>query len=82
MGSLNSLRITPKEIFGPALQTPCASVIVVHNHPSGDPTPSDDDIQFTLQIHKVGEVLCIPMLDHIVVAKNGYSPFRDNKRGE
>jgi DNA repair protein RadC len=82
MGSLNNVRITPKEIFSFALQTPCASIIVSHNHPSGDPTPSDDDIEFTMQIHKAGEVLCIPMIDHLIVSKNGYYSFRDNKMGK
>src|SRR6185437_2277673 len=56
MGSLNSLRITPKEIFSHALQSPSASIIIVHNHPSNDPNPSDDDIHFTKRIHEAGEV--------------------------
>jgi DNA repair protein RadC len=81
IGSLNNLRITPKEIFSPALQTPCAFLIVAHNHPSGDPTPSDDDIQFTTRIHDAGEVMGIPLLDHLIVGKSGYFSFRDNKKG-
>ncbi len=79
MGSLNNLQITPKEIFGPALQTPCASIIVVHNHPSDDPTPSDDDIDFTRKIHEAGEVMRIPLVDHVIVSKSGYFSFRENK---
>ena len=79
MGILNSLQITAKEIFSHAFQTPCASIIVVHNHPSNDPEPSDDDIGFTRRIHEVGEVLGIPMVDHVIVSKSGYFSFRDDK---
>jgi DNA repair protein RadC len=79
MGTLNSLRITPKEIFSHALQTPCASIIVVHNHPSNDPEPSDDDITFTRRIHEAGEVMGIPLIDHVIVSKSGYFSFRDDK---
>lgn len=80
-GSLNHMMITAKEIFAPAVASPCASVIIAHNHPSGDPTPSDDDISFTTRIHEAGQVMGIPMLDHVVVAKQGYFSFRDNKKG-
>jgi len=81
-GSLTKMLITPKEIFSPAVQTPCASIIVVHNHPSGDPTPSDDDITFTTRIHEAGEVMGISMLDHLIVSKGGYFSFRENKGGK
>lgn len=79
IGSLNSLRITPKEIFAHALQTPCASIIVVHNHPSNDPSPSDDDIHFTKRIHEAGEVMGIPLIDHLIISKSGYYSFREDK---
>lgn len=78
-GSLNSMMITPKEIFSHALSTPCVTLIVAHNHPSGDPTPSDDDIAFTTRIHEAGEIMSITLLDHIIVGKNGYFSFRENK---
>ncbi len=77
-GSLNSMLITAKEIFAPAVAKPCASIIIAHNHPSGDPTPSDDDISFTKRIHEAGEVMGIPMLDHLIVTKSDYFSFRDN----
>jgi DNA repair protein RadC len=80
-GSLNHMLITAKEIFAPALTSPCASIIIAHNHPSGDPNPSDDDIAFTTRIHEAGLVMGIPMLDHVVVGKAGYFSFRDNKQG-
>jgi DNA repair protein RadC len=79
-GTLNHMMITAKEIFASALTSPCSSIIVAHNHPSGDPSPSDDDIGFTTRIHEAGEVMGIPMLDHVIVAKTGYFSFRDNKR--
>jgi len=79
MGSLNSLQITPKEIFSHALKTPSASIIVVHNHPSNDPSPSDDDIHFTRRIHEAGEVMGIPLFDHVIVCKTAYYSFREDK---
>lgn len=82
VGSLNSMLITPKEIFNHALLTPCASIIVVHNHPSGDPNPSDDDIHFTRRIHEAGEVMSIPLIDHVIVSTGGYFSFRENKVGK
>ncbi len=81
IGSLNSMLITPKEIYSPALSTPCASLIVAHNHPSGDPNPSDDDIKFTQRIHEAGEVMGIPLLDHLIIAKSSYFSFKENKIG-
>ncbi|MBA3724640.1 MAG: DNA repair protein RadC [Candidatus Levybacteria bacterium] len=81
IGSLNSMVITPKEIYGPALQLPCASIIIAHNHPSGDPDPSDDDIKFTQRVHEAGEVLGIRLVDHIVITKASYFSFRENKIG-
>lgn len=81
IGSLSSLMITPKEIFSPALLLPCTSIIVAHNHPSGDPNPSEDDIKFTKRIHEAGEVMGIHLLDHIVLGKSSWYSFRDDKIG-
>jgi DNA repair protein RadC len=78
IGSLNSMVITPKEIFSPAMQLPCATLILAHNHPSGDPTPSEDDIKFTSRVHEAGEVLGISLVDHLVIAKTSYFSFREN----
>ncbi len=79
-GSLNNMLITPKEVFSPALITPCASIMVAHNHPSGDPTPSEDDVSFTTRIHEAGEVIGIPLIDHVIVARSDYFSFRDGKK--
>jgi DNA repair protein RadC len=81
-GSLNHMMITAKEIFAPAVQTPCATIILCHNHPSGDPTPSEDDIAFTTRIHEAGDVMGIRLLDHVIIARSGYFSFRENKRGK
>ncbi len=75
IGTLNSMQIEPKEIFRPALMSPCAGLIVVHNHPSGDPTPSDNDISFTKRVLDAGEVLGIPLLDHVIVSRTSYYSF-------
>lgn len=80
IGSLNSLQITPKEILSHALMTPCASFIVVHNHPSNDPGPSLEDIHFTKRIHEAGEVMGIALIDHVIVTKNGFYSFREDKK--
>jgi DNA repair protein RadC len=80
LGTLNSMRIEPKEVFRPALTTPCASLIIAHNHPSGDPNPSDDDIAFTKRVFEAGEIMGVPMLDHLIITKRGYFSFRDNKQ--
>jgi len=76
VGSLNFLVIEPKEIFSPAVISPCASVIIAHNHPSGDPQPSEEDIQFTRRIQKAGELLGIPLTDHLIISSTGYFSFR------
>lgn len=81
IGTVNNLRLTPREIFSPAFQTPCASIIMVHNHPSGNPEPSDDDIRFTTRIQEAGELMGVPLIDHVIVSKSGYFSFRDNKAG-
>ena len=80
IGTLNAMRITPKEIFSPALQTPCASLIVAHNHPSNDPTPSEDDINFTKVLHAAGEIMGISLFDHVIISPSGYFSFRDGER--
>lgn len=77
VGSLNALIIEPKEIFAPALITLCAEIIIIHNHPSGDPTPSEEDVSFTSRVQKAGEVMGILLVDHIVLSSTGFFSFRD-----
>jgi len=66
-GTLNSSLVHPRELFKRALQHSCAAIILAHNHPSGDPTPSAEDIKVTKQLIGAGELMGIKVLDHIVL---------------
>jgi len=77
IGSLNQLVLEPREVFALALQLPCSEIILVHNHPSGDPTPSPDDLKFTTRILKAGQLLGINLIDHLIVAQEKYSSMRE-----
>lgn len=78
VGILNTTRIEPKEIFRPAFNSACAEIIIAHNHPSGDPTPSEEDITFTNHLQKAGEIMGIPLVDHVIIARSSYFSFRNN----
>jgi DNA repair protein RadC len=67
IGTVNASLIHPREVFRPALVHPCVSVILAHNHPSGDPTPSREDLEVTRQLVAAGKVLGIDVLDHVIV---------------
>jgi DNA repair protein RadC len=75
IGSLTGALVHPREIFCFALQKHAASIIVSHNHPSGEPLPSNADIDVTQQLVAAGLVLGIDLIDHVVVAKNTSSYF-------
>ncbi len=78
IGSLNASIVHPRELFRLAVRVSAASVVVVHNHPSGDPTPSGADIQLTRRLVKAGDVLGIELLDHIVIGDGGeHASLRD-----
>ncbi len=76
VGSLDRSLIHPREVFRPAIKDAAKAVIVVHNHPSGDPTPSDEDFTVTSRMEEAGKTLGIQLLDHIVVARNGAISIR------
>lgn len=76
VGSLNASIVHPREVFKPAVLASAASVVLVHNHPSGDPEPSEEDLSITRRLVNVGELLGIPVLDHVVVARRGLVSFR------
>lgn len=76
-GTLNSSLVHPRELFKRALQHSCAAVILAHNHPSGDPTPSAEDIKVTKQLIGAGEVMGIKVLDHIVIGHRRQSSDTD-----
>ena len=75
-GSLAMSVVHPREVFKNAIKNSAASIVCVHNHPSGDPTPSMEDLLTTINLIEVGDVVGIEMLDHIVVAKEGYVSIR------
>jgi DNA repair protein RadC len=70
-GSLNTSVVRVGEIFRPAIEAPAAAIIVVHNHPSNDPSPSPEDVQVTRQIAAAGKLLDIELLDHLIIAAGG-----------
>ncbi len=72
IGNLNTNIISPRDIFEPALEFSALAVIVVHNHPSGDPTPSEEDISFTKRLKDAGKILGIQLLDHVVVGRESF----------
>ena len=72
IGSLDSSIVHPREVFKEAISASAASVIFVHNHPSGDPEASEDDIKLTKRLAEVGEIVGIDVLDHIIVCDNDY----------
>jgi DNA repair protein RadC len=77
IGSLNASIVHPREVFRPAVLVAAASIIVAHNHPSGDPEPSEEDVSITRRLVQVGELLGIGLLDHIVVAHRGAVSLRE-----
>ncbi len=78
IGTLNTTVIHPREIFKPAFEESASSVIIVHNHPSGDPTPSSEDITITKTLTKIGNLLDIPLLDHIILGHKTYTSLREH----
>lgn len=79
-GSVRMSLISPREIFIEALAEKAVNIILLHNHPSGDPTPSDSDISLTLAVKEFGEKIDIILLDHIIIGDNKYYSFRDTQK--
>ena len=77
IGTVNSSLITPREIFINALNFKAVYVVLLHNHPSGDPSPSSDDLLITARIKEVGDLLQLPLIDHIIIGDNKYTSLRD-----
>ena len=76
-GTATGSMVTPREIYMEALRRHAVSLILIHNHPSGDPTPSPDDVQITTRIYQAGELIGIHLLDHIVIGDQKYCSFRE-----
>jgi DNA repair protein RadC len=79
IGSLNASIVHPREVYQPAIAVSAASLILAHNHPSGDPTPSEEDLAITRRLVEAGRILGIDILDHVVVAKDAYASFKERK---
>ncbi|MCB1111115.1 MAG: DNA repair protein RadC [Chlamydiales bacterium] len=79
VGTLSRTLVHPREVFYPAIRHKAASIIVAHNHPSGDPEPSEQDILITKKLIEVGQVMGIPVNDHIIIAGDSYLSFRQRK---
>lgn len=80
-GSLNTSVVRTGEIFRPAIELAAAAIIVTHNHPSGDPAPSPEDIRVTRQIVQAGKLLDIELLDHLIIAAHGYTSLKEKGLG-
>ena len=77
-GTLTSSLVHPREVFGPAVRMGAAAVIVAHNHPSGDPAPSTEDIEVSRRLKEAGALLGIPLLDHVILgADDTYVSLRE-----
>jgi len=79
IGTLNANLVHPREIFQEALKQNAASVILVHNHPSGDAEPSEDDLTITKRIIEAGKTMGIDVLDHVIITKNKVFSFKEKK---
>lgn len=77
VGSLNASIVHPREVYKEALKWSAASIIVAHNHPSGDPTPSHEDIQVTRRLKEAGEILGIECLDHLIIGADRYISLKE-----
>jgi DNA repair protein RadC len=76
-GSLNSSVVHPREVYNTAIRESASAVIFVHNHPSGDPAPSEEDVRLTARLKEVGETVGIRVLDHIIIGEGRYYSFLD-----
>lgn len=74
-GTINSSCVHPREVFKNAFLESAYSIIVIHNHPSGDPTPSNEDIKVTETLMQIGKIMAIPVVDHIIIGNNQYYSF-------
>ncbi len=78
IGTFNSAVASPREIFYNALKHKAVSIIIIHNHPSGDPTPSKEDLSITERLAKAGEIVGIPLLDHIIIGDGRYVSLKES----
>ncbi len=77
VGTLSASLVHPREVFKSAVRVNCAAIIIVHNHPTGDPTPSSHDTETTQRIRAAGKVLGIELLDHVIIGEGRYFSYKD-----
>lgn len=77
-GSLTSALVHPRDVFAQVVRHSAAAMVIVHNHPSGDPTPSREDLEITRRLREVGDLMGVRVLDHIVIGKGRYVSFVDD----
>ena len=80
-GSVNSSLIRVAELFREAVRQNCPAIVLVHNHPSGDPTPSNDDIVMTKQAVEAGKLLDVEVLDHVIIGQGRYVSLKEQGLG-
>ncbi len=78
-GSLTSSLVHPREVLNPAIKESAASIILIHNHPSGDPTPSKDDFEITHRLKQACDIVGIKVLDHLIIGEKSHYSFNDQK---
>ena len=81
IGSLTASIVHPREVYRPAILASAAAIIVAHNHPSGDPSPSGEDVKVTRRLHRCGQWLGIPLLDHVICGQGEWHSLRDLQSG-
>ena len=77
-GTVNSSMASPREIFIQALRVKAVNIIIMHNHPSGDPTPSRNDLIVTNTIKQAGDIIGVKLIDHIIIGDNKYISFKES----
>ena len=77
IGTLNTNLVHPREVFEPALRYLAAQIVLVHNHPSGNTEPSEDDLEVTKRVVETGKILGIKVIDHIIITNNGFTSLKD-----
>ena len=77
IGTLNSSMVHPREVFKTAILSNSAGIILFHNHPSGNTSPSNSDIEITKQLEEVGQIIGIKVIDHLIVAEEGYLSMKE-----
>lgn len=80
VGTLNSSLVHPREVYKPAILSNAASIIIAHNHPSGDVTPSEEDKNITVRIKEAGKFLGIELIDHLIIGNEKYTSLKESSQ--